>query len=59
MRQEVLLLIGVVVVWFVLATVYGLVPALDMPGYARVWGAGAVVFLVLAAILALAARRRS
>ncbi len=47
-----------VVVWFVLAGVYALVPGLDMPGYARVWGAGAVVFLVLAAILALAAPGR-
>lgn len=58
MKLELLLLIGVVVVWFVLAGVYALVPGLDMPGYARVWGAGAVVFLVLAAILALAAPGR-
>lgn len=59
MKLELLLLIGVVVVWFVLAGVYVLVPGLDMPGYARVWGAGAIVFLVLAAILSVAARRRS
>lgn len=59
MKLELLLLIGVVAVWFILAAVYALVPGLDMPGYARVWGAGAVVFLVLAAILAVAARRRS
>jgi len=59
MRKELLLLLGVVVVWSILAAVYALVPGLDMPGYARVWGAGAIVFLGLAATLAIAARRRS
>ncbi len=51
MKQETLLLIGVAIVWFVLAAVYAFAPSLGMPGYARVWGAGAVVFLILAAVL--------
>ena len=56
MRQELLLLLAVVVVWFVLAAVYALRP-IGMPGYARVWGAGAGVFLILAATLWVAAKR--
>ena len=59
MRQELLLLIGVAVVWFVLAGVYALAPGLGMPGYARVWGAGAAVFLALAATLWAVSKRRS
>lgn len=58
MKQELLLLIGVVVVWSILAAAYALVPGLDMPGYARVWGAGAIVFLGLAATLVVGVRRR-
>lgn len=58
MRQELLLLCGVVVVWFALAGIYALVPGLDMPGYARVWGAGATVFLALAATLWVASKPR-
>lgn len=58
MKQELLLLIGVAIVWFILAAVYALAPGLGMPGYARVWSAGAIVFLILAAILG-AARRRT
>jgi hypothetical protein len=57
MKQELLLLLAVVAVWSVLAAVYALAPGLGMPGYARVWGAGALIFLVLAAILRVAARR--
>jgi len=57
MRQELFLLLAVVVVWSVLAAVYALAPGLGMPGYARVWGAGAGVFLVLAATLWVAAKR--
>jgi hypothetical protein len=59
MRQELLLLFGVAVTWFVLAGVYALAPGLGMPGYARVWGAGAAVFLALAATLWIASKRRS
>jgi len=57
MKQELLLLLAVAVVWSVLAAVYALAPGLGMPGYARVWGAGALIFLVLAAILRYAAKR--
>jgi hypothetical protein len=57
MKQEIRLLLAVAAVWLVLAAVYALAPGLGMPGYARVWGAGAVVFLALAAILFGAARR--
>jgi hypothetical protein len=57
MKQEPLLLLGVAVVWSVLAAVYALAPGLGMPGYARVWGAGAIVFLILAAVLVTARRR--
>lgn len=44
-------------VWLVLAIVYAAVPMFSMPGYAVVWGWGALVFLGLAALAALAARR--
>ena len=42
------LVLGVALVWAILAAVYRFSPALGMPGYVRVWGAGAVMFLVLA-----------
>ena len=42
------LVLGVALVWAVLAAVYRFSPALGMPGYVRVWGAGAVTFLALA-----------
>ena len=42
------LVLGVALVWAILAAVYRFSPALGMPGYVRVWGAGAIVFLVLA-----------
>ena len=42
------LVLGVALVWAVLAVVYRFSPALGMPGYVRVWGAGAVMFLALA-----------
>ena len=58
MRQELLLLLGIAVVWMILAAVYALAPGLGMPGYVRVWGLGAVVFLLLAATLAAASRPR-
>ena len=46
------------VVWAALAAVYALVPSLAMPGYIRVWGAGALLFLALAGALAVTRRRR-
>jgi len=48
---EACLVLGVALVWAILAAVYALSPSLGMPGYVRVWGAGAVVFLGLALLL--------
>ena len=51
-------LFGIVfAVWLALAIVYAAVPMFSMPGYAVVWGWGALVFLGLAALVAAAARR--
>lgn len=57
-NDEFWLTLAIVAVWAVLAAVYALVPSLGMPGYARVWGGGAVLFLVLAGVL-LAVRPRA
>jgi hypothetical protein len=51
MSGDVVLFLVVFAVWLVLAVVYAAVPALAMPGYAVVWGLGALVFLALALIL--------
>lgn len=59
MKLELLLLLGVTIVWALLAAVYAWAPGLGMPGYARVWGAGAAIFLVLAATLYAAVKRRA
>jgi hypothetical protein len=45
---EALLVLCVALVWAILAAVYYFSPTLGMPGYVRVWGAGAAVFLALA-----------
>ena len=42
------LILAVALTWAILAAVYYYSPALGMPGYVRVWGAGAFVFLALA-----------
>lgn len=53
-------LIGVVgAVWLVLAALYAFVPAFHMPGSTLVWGAGAIGFIALAAMIASAERRNS
>jgi len=57
-RDDIWMIAATGAVWAVLAAVYALVPSLGMPGYIRVWGAGAVLFLVLAGILVAARRRR-
>jgi hypothetical protein len=44
-------------VWLALAVVYATVPMFAMPGYAVVWGWGALVFLGLAALVVAASRR--
>jgi hypothetical protein len=61
MRQDSSLIALVALVWLALAGLYAFVPMFSMPGSARVWGAGAVVFILLAGCLWLAergARRR-
>ena len=50
--------IGLVsLIWIALAALYAFVPMFAMPGSAVVWGSGAAVFLVLAAIIAITERR--
>lgn len=58
MDEDVLSLAIVFTIWALLAAAYALVPMLDMPAAARVWGAGAAVFLALAVWVALRRRRR-
>lgn len=57
MKTELVLVLMIAAVWAALAAVYALSPALGMPGYVRVWGAGALLFIALAAILIRAWRR--
>jgi hypothetical protein len=57
-RFDVVLLSVVCVVWGVLALMYATVPMILMPTGFRVWGLGAVVFLVLTILTALAGRGR-
>lgn len=58
MSRDSLLFLAVFVIWIVLAIVYATAPMLSMPGYAAVWGYGSLVFLGLAVVTAIAARRR-
>ncbi len=53
-------LLGVVfVVWGALGLMYATVPMIQMPNSFRVWGLGAVLFLVLTVLTVLAGRGRS
>lgn len=56
-NDELWLTLAIAAVWAALAAVYALVPGLGMPGYVRVWGGGAVLFLMLAGVLAAAGRK--
>jgi hypothetical protein len=56
-NDELWLTLAIVTVWAALAAVYAFVPSLGMPGYVRVWGGGAMLFLVLAGVLVAAGRR--
>jgi hypothetical protein len=56
-NDEFWLTLAIVAVWAALAAVYALVPSLGMPGYVRVWGGGALVFLMLAGVLVAVGRR--
>ncbi|CAO3403935.1 hypothetical protein [Azospirillum palustre] len=57
MNEELWLVVAIAAVWAVLAAVYALVPSLGMPGYVRVWGGGAVLFLGLAGVLVAVSRK--
>lgn len=58
MKQLDTVLLGIVfVVWGALAVMYATIPMIQMPTGVRVWGLGAVLFLILAAIVAIAGRR--
>lgn len=57
MTEDILLLLGVAFVWTLLAIGYAVAPWGDMIGYARVWGSGAVLFFVVAALVWNAARQ--
>lgn len=57
LNEELWLVVVIAAVWAVLAAVYALVPSLGMPGYVRVWGGGAVLFLMLAGVLAAVSRK--
>jgi len=53
------LLFGIVfVVWGALALMYASIPMIQMPTSFRVWGLGAVVFLVLTILTVFASRGR-
>ncbi|WP_372397791.1 hypothetical protein ABMY26_27780 [Azospirillum sp. HJ39] len=57
LNEELWLVVVIAAVWAVLAAVYALVPSLGMPGYVRVWGGGAVLFLGLAGVLVVVSRK--
>lgn len=58
MKQlDTVLLSIVVVVWAVFALMYATIPMIQMPSSFRVWGLGAVVFLVLTVLSVMAANR--
>ncbi len=48
MTDDLALFLLVALVWALLAAAYALVPMLAMPGAALLWGAGAVVFALIA-----------
>ena len=59
MKQLDAVLLGIVfVVWGALALMYATIPMIQMPSGFRVWGLGAVLFLVLTILTVLAGRGR-
>ncbi|MCH7486665.1 MAG: hypothetical protein IIC04_06725 [Proteobacteria bacterium] len=55
MKNLDMILIGIVsLVWGVLAIMYATISMIYMPNSIRVWGAGAVIFLALTAVIAMA-----
>ncbi len=57
-RLDAVLLGIVFVVWSALALMYATIPMIQMPSSFRVWGLGALLFLVLTILTALAGRGR-
>lgn len=57
-RFDLTLIIAIALVWLLLAAVYQFSPSLGMPGYVRVWGVGALVFLGLAGAVVVSRRRK-
>ena len=57
-RLDTVLLGIVFVVWGGLALMYATIPMIQMPTSFRVWGLGALLFLVLTVLTALAGRGR-
>ncbi len=55
---DAVLLSIVFVVWGALALMYATIPMIQMPTSFRVWGLGALLFLVLTILTALAGRGR-
>ncbi len=59
MKQLDAVLLGIVaIVWGALALMYATIPMIQMPSSFRVWGLGAVLFLVLTVLTARAGRGR-
>ncbi len=59
MKQLDVVLLGIVfVVWSALALMYATIPMILMPTSFRVWGLGAVLFLILTILTFLAGRGR-
>ena len=56
LKEDSLLLVVVFAIWAALTTIYLTVPMVYMPGNARVWGMGALLFLILAGVVAFADR---
>ncbi len=54
MKQDAWLIATVFVVWAVLSIMYYTIPMIYMPTTGRVWGLGALLFLVLAAVIVFA-----
>ena len=50
MHSDAVMFAVVFAVWLALAVLYATVPMFAMPGYATVWGWGALVFLALAGL---------
>jgi hypothetical protein len=51
MKEDIWLFVVVFAVWAALALLYAFVPMFHMPGYAGVWGWGALIFLLLAVLV--------